>query len=118
MSTVTSIWLDTGSGPGWTPRHEEGWDPFQPIEKPHYRLHTGAHVPSRRECERALREALGDIELGAFDYVVIGWLRDFDTPTVATLISLILRSRAAERALALNQAPGPDPGAPPSASGA
>jgi hypothetical protein len=79
----------------------EGWDPLAPIEKPHYRLHTGAHVPRREECERALRDALGDIELGAFDQVVITWLRDWDTPTVATVVSLILRSRAAEREHAL-----------------
>jgi hypothetical protein len=42
--------------------------------------------------------------------VVIGWLRDFDTPTIGTLISLVLRSRAAERGRTVAElAPDPEP---------
>src|SRR5262245_57676163 len=49
--------------------------------------------------EPALRRALAGVALGAFDERTVAWLAGWDTPTVATLASLIHRARATERAL-------------------
>jgi hypothetical protein len=46
--------------------------------------------------EEALSDALRNIELGAYDELIIGWLvRHTDNPTMRTLVSLIERVRDA-----------------------
>lgn len=47
------------------------------------------------EHERAIRAALAGVELGAYDERMIGWLSRWDVPTVATVVSLLGRARAA-----------------------
>jgi hypothetical protein len=47
-----------------------------------------------------LREALGEVELGAYDRRILNWLAGWDTSTIRTLVSLITRAKAAELAAA------------------
>jgi hypothetical protein len=56
----------------------------------------GGFVPQE---ERAvlLAGVLDDIELGAWDRRVAGWLTELDTSTLVTVASWIARARAAER---------------------
>jgi hypothetical protein len=73
---------------------------FGPIETspkslwpPYDEYVPGQHA--RDVCEAALRDALRDIELGVYDRVIVKWLADWDTPTVAVVISLLERARVA-----------------------
>lgn len=45
--------------------------------------------------QAAIRAALGDLELGAYDERIVAWLAGWDTPTVATVCSWLHRVRAA-----------------------
>jgi hypothetical protein len=47
-----------------------------------------------------LREALGEVDLGAYDRRILNWLAGWDTSTIRTLVSLITRAKAAELAAA------------------
>lgn len=49
--------------------------------------------PGRREA--ALLSALAGVDLGDYDRRIITWLSSRDDPTVATIVSLITRARAA-----------------------
>jgi hypothetical protein len=44
----------------------------------------------------ALHAPLAGIELGAYDERILAWIAGWDTPTVATIASLLLRARAAQ----------------------
>jgi hypothetical protein len=61
-------------------------------------LHTipdGPYV-DQGDRESALSDALRDVELGAYDKQIMGWLvRHLDNPTMRTLVSLIERVRNA-----------------------
>ena len=63
--------------------------PAGPLE-----LAPGGFVP---EAERlvVLAGVLDDVELGAWDWRVAGWLAGLDTSTALTIASWIARSRAA-----------------------
>jgi hypothetical protein len=54
----------------------------------------GEHPRSARD---ALGEALRGVDLGAFDREIVEWLAAWDTPTVATVVSLLHRTRQAGR---------------------
>jgi hypothetical protein len=49
------------------------------------------------ERPAVLAGALDDVELGAWDRRVAGWLTELDTSTLVTVASWIVRSRAAGR---------------------
>jgi hypothetical protein len=52
--------------------------------------------PDRGHADRvtALLEPLDGIELGAYDFRILEWLADWDTPTIGTIASLLYRARA------------------------
>lgn len=54
----------------------------------------GGFVPSAQRLE-ALRDALSGVELGAFDVRILTWLASWDDTTVRTVVSLLMRARAA-----------------------
>lgn len=47
------------------------------------------------EYRAALAEAFAGVELGAYDRRIIEWLAGWDSPTVATIASLVIRARKA-----------------------
>jgi hypothetical protein len=76
--------------------------PWPPIESAPRRLYPpndqrcpeGEHPNSARAV---LEEALLGVDLGAFDREIVEWLAAWDTPTVATVVSLLHRTRQADR---------------------
>jgi hypothetical protein len=50
-----------------------------------------------RSARAVLEEALLGVDLGAFDREIVEWLAAWDTPTVATVVSLLHRARQAGR---------------------
>lgn len=49
------------------------------------------------DCVDAMHEALTGIELGTYDERILAWIAEIcDTPTVATIASLLHRARAAQ----------------------
>ncbi|MCE7008760.1 hypothetical protein LWC34_39005 [Kibdelosporangium philippinense] len=54
------------------------------------------YVPANRaQREVMIRDALRGVELGAYDERIVTWLSDWDIPTVAVIVSLLERARAA-----------------------
>jgi hypothetical protein len=53
-----------------------------------------AYVP-RAEREQMLAGALAGVEMGEWDRVIARWMAGWDTPTVVTIVSLIVRAREA-----------------------
>lgn len=51
---------------------------------------------ARDDRRFALLEALGPVELGAYDLRMLDWLAGWDNPTVGSIASLIWRARAVE----------------------
>ena len=47
------------------------------------------------EREQVLAGALAGVEMGEWDRVIARWMAGWDTPTVVTVVSLIIRARAA-----------------------
>lgn len=81
--------IDRASGNG-----RESAIPAGPIESaPRWTLSTQV------EYRAALAEAFEGVELGAYDHSIIDWLAGLDTPTVATLASLVIRARKVGGAL-------------------
>jgi hypothetical protein len=63
--------------------------------KPLHEMPAGPWV-DQGDREEALSDALRNVELGAYDELIIGWLvRHTDNPTMRTLVSLIERVRDA-----------------------
>ncbi len=52
------------------------------------------HEPAA-ERRMVLRQALAGVELGDYDRRILDWLAGWDTPTVGTVVSLLLRARVA-----------------------
>jgi hypothetical protein len=50
-----------------------------------------------RSARDVLAAALLGVDLGAFDREIVEWLAAWDTPTVATVVSLLYRTRQAGR---------------------
>jgi hypothetical protein len=50
---------------------------------------------SRAEQEQLLEAALAGIELGGYDRRIAAWMASWDTPTLLTVVSWIVRARAA-----------------------
>lgn len=76
---------------------------FGPIEKPPLAVYPPydrfvADATGRDVYAAALRDALIGIELGEYDEKIVEWLTLWDTPTVAVVVSLLERVRAAGRA--------------------
>lgn len=80
MSPVAEVNIPTG------PIDEAPWDAFR---------RSPGEQKLRPVFRAALREALDGVELGYYDKEVLSWLAQQDTPTVATVCSLLLRVRAA-----------------------
>ena len=55
----------------------------------------GWRAELRADRVAALTDVLAGVELGDYDRQMIDWLAGWDTPTVGTWVSLILRARAA-----------------------
>lgn len=73
--------------------------PVGPIEEPPW-----AGMPGGEATYRAALDAVfSGVELGAYDRRIIAWLAGWDTPTVATLCSLVMRARAVSRAMQLKR---------------
>jgi hypothetical protein len=49
----------------------------------------------RAEQEQVLEAALAGIELGGYDRRIVAWMADWDTSTLLTVVSWIVRARAA-----------------------
>ncbi|MFK0296392.1 hypothetical protein ACIQU6_38785 [Streptomyces sp. NPDC090442] len=64
--------------------------PTGPIEAAPWSALSGTE-----EYRAALAEAFAGVELGAYDRRIIDWLAGWDSPTVATLASLVIRARKA-----------------------
>ncbi|MFK0297273.1 hypothetical protein ACIQU6_43330 [Streptomyces sp. NPDC090442] len=64
--------------------------PAGPIEAAPWSALSGTE-----EYRAALAEAFAGVELGAHDRLIIEWLAGWDSPTVATLASLVIRARKA-----------------------
>ncbi|MFG2145526.1 hypothetical protein ACGFRG_15185 [Streptomyces sp. NPDC048696] len=62
--------------------------PVGPIESAPWNLPIG-------DFPAVLAEAFAGVELGAYDRRIIEWLAGWDSPTVATIASLVLRARKA-----------------------
>jgi hypothetical protein len=56
----------------------------------------GEFVPKAGRLD-ALHDALDGVTLGRHDERILAWLAGWDDPTVRTVVSLILRARAASR---------------------
>ena len=50
---------------------------------------------ARAEQEQALEAALAGIELGGYDRRIAAWMAGWDTSTLVTVVSWIVRARAA-----------------------
>lgn len=64
--------------------------PAGPIESAPWSALSG-----EAEYRAALAEAFAGVELGEYDRRIIEWLAGWDSPTVATLASLVVRAREA-----------------------
>ncbi|WP_155059728.1 hypothetical protein [Streptomyces blattellae] len=64
--------------------------PAGPIESAPWSALSG-----ETEYRAALAEAFEGVELGEYDRRIIEWLAGWDSPTVATLASLVIRARKA-----------------------
>jgi hypothetical protein len=73
----------------WEPGTVCPWVPVGPVE-----VAPSGFAPEA-EQERILFEVLGDVELGAWDRRMVGWLAGWDAATVLTVASWIARVRAA-----------------------
>jgi hypothetical protein len=76
--------------------------PWPPIESAPRRLYPpydqdclDAEQP--RSARDVLAAALLSVDLGAFDREIVEWFAAWDTPTVATVVSLLHRTRQAGR---------------------
>ena len=77
-------------------------DDWAPIDKPPLTLrpphHPYDHCPPEHMsslCRAELLEVLEGVELGEYDRRIVDWLAGWDTATVATVVSLLHRVRAA-----------------------
>jgi hypothetical protein len=80
--------------PGWAPGplDDEPRSVFPP-----YTERRGRWVfDTAEDRAAALAHALTGVELGGHDRRILRWLAAWDTPTVATVVSLIRRARLAE----------------------
>jgi hypothetical protein len=76
---------------------------FGPIEKPPLAVYPpyDRYIPDaagREANEAALRDALIGIGLGSYDDQIVEWLATWESSTVAVVVSLLERVRAAGRA--------------------
>lgn len=75
--------------------------PTGPIEIAPYNAITPPRAPRGAVATETFRAellaVLDDVELGAYDHRMIAWLAGWDTETVATICSWVLRKGAAER---------------------
>ncbi|WP_052287070.1 hypothetical protein [Streptomyces sp. 769] len=71
-------------------RGTRSWIPAGPIESAPWSALSG-----ETEYRAALAEAFAGVELGEYDRRIIEWLVGWDSPTVATLASLVIRARKA-----------------------
>lgn len=72
--------------------------PLGPIQEPPYdAIPYEPGTMSAPANEEALREALKGVELGAHDETILKWLTLWETATVATICSWLLRKEAAGR---------------------
>lgn len=75
--------------------------PTGPIEIAPYNAITPPRAPRGAAATETFRAellvALDGIQLGAYDHRMIAWLAGWDTETVATICSWLLRKSAAER---------------------
>jgi len=62
-----------------------------------------------RSARDVLAAALLGVDLGAFDREIVEWLAAWDTPTVATVVSLLHRTRQAGRDERPRGTPSSDP---------
>jgi len=90
---------------GWRPGAL--WAPPRSVYPPFNRHRRIGVYDLKTDRAAALMDAVQGIELGAYDVDIIGWLAGGDTPTAATLVSLLHRARLG----------GPIPGRSASAGG-
>lgn len=72
--------------------------PYGPIESCPNSLtppHAEYHHEGSTQFRGALLQAVDGVELGAYDRRIIDWLAGWDVPTVAVVVSLLHRARAA-----------------------
>lgn len=64
--------------------------------RPPFDIFDQAAVSGQQDRVDALREALGDVELGEYDHRIVEWLATWDVSVVGTVVSWIYRARQAE----------------------
>lgn len=64
--------------------------------RPPFDVFDQAAIGGQQDRVDALREALGDVELGAYDQRIVEWLATWDVSVVGTVVSWIHRVRQAE----------------------
>jgi hypothetical protein len=75
------------------------WPPIESAPRrrcPPHHQNRGDRVQPR-SAKDVLAAALLGVDLGAFDREIVEWLAAWDTPTVATVVSLLHRTRQAGR---------------------
>lgn len=101
MNTQHDEQLDPGRASGGTFTWPPGWTPgplWAPPRSvyPLYNRHRKIGVyDTRADRLAALLDALNGLTLGAEDVLIVRWLAGWDNPTVATVASLIHRTRLA-----------------------
>lgn len=63
--------------------------------RPPFDIYDQAAISGQQDRVDALREALGDVELGDYDHRIVEWLATWDVSVVGTIVSLIHRVRQA-----------------------
>jgi hypothetical protein len=63
--------------------------------RPPFDIYDEAAIGGQQDRVDALREALGDVELGDYDHRIVEWLATWDVSVVGTIVSWIYRVRQA-----------------------